>query len=336
MTNDPLLDIQGLHVHYRSYRGFSKVINGVDLRVGRGQKVGLVGEAGCGKTTLMKAVLGILPEKNALLPEGKIFFKGRDLLALSRREYLKVRRRDISMVFQEPAAALNPVFTIETQMTDIIRCAEKTAGVSKKICVDMAREALRQVFIPDPARILKCFPSQLSGGMKQRVCIAAAIVTNRELLIADEPGTALDVTIQDQVHRLINRLQAEKGMSLIMVSHSLGVAKELTDRICVMYAGNVVEEADTPELFVNTLHPYTRGLLEAVPKLTGEKFSSGIYGYIPDYFNVPAGCRFYPRCPRAMDICRDNRPRLTEAAPGHGVACFLYGGKEEDGGRDDS
>jgi peptide/nickel transport system ATP-binding protein len=330
METDALLEIQDLYVNYLGYRGSSRVINGLDFTVQYGQKVGLVGEAGCGKTTLMKAILGILPEKNSAVPGGRIFFKGKNLITAGKREYMDIRRREISMVFQEPAAALNPVFTIETQLIDIIHYAEKASGRSlpKKICAQMAEEALKQVYIADPGRILKCFPAQLSGGMKQRVCIAAAIVTRRELLIADEPGTALDVTIQDQVHRLINTLHEEKGMSLIMVSHSLGVAKELTERIYVMYAGNIMETADTAELFTNTLHPYTKGLLEAIPKLTGKRLSSGIYGYIPDYFNAPPGCRFCPRCPSAMDVCREKRPVLAEVSPGHRAACFLYG-KEE-------
>lgn len=331
MTENILLDIQNLHVWYRGYRGHSKVLNGVNLKVGQGEKIGLVGEAGCGKTTTMKAILGILPNKNCRIPEGRILYKGQDLTKISYREYQKIRHQEISMVFQEPAAALNPVFTIKNQMVDIIKASQKgrKLRVTKKGCEVIAEEALRQVFIPDPKRILDCYPAQLSGGMKQRVCIATAIITERNLLIADEPGTALDVTIQDQVHRLINELHAEKGMSLIMVSHSLGVARELCERINVMYAGVVVESADTDELFRNPLHPYTIGLLEAVPKLTGKKFSAGIYGYIPDYFTVGEGCRFYERCPKAMPICKHNCPPAINVDSRHLVSCFLYGGGEE-------
>ncbi|MPM26809.1 Oligopeptide transport ATP-binding protein OppD [bioreactor metagenome] len=243
------------------------------------------------------------------------------------QQELAIRRSRISMVFQEPAAALNPVFTVGTQMADVVRYAELAHGkrLSRRECLALAEEALAQVFIPDPARILKCYPNQLSGGMKQRVCIAMSIVTHRDLLIADEPGTALDVTIQAQVHSLINRLYEERGMSLIMVSHSLGVAREMTDRIYIMYAGNIVETAPTAELFRNTLHPYTRGLLDSVPKLTGTQFSEGIYGYIPDYNNVPEGCRFCSRCPKSMEICKNARPAMKELSPGHFAACFLYG-----------
>lgn len=325
-----LLDIQNLHVWYHGYQGYSKVLNGVNLQLERGQKIGLVGEAGCGKTTTMKAVLGILPEKAAKIPEGDIFYKGKNIYHLNKHELLELRRCEISMVFQEPAAALNPVFTIGEQMTDIIGYAEqqRKRNTQKKQWEEMAAEALKQVFIPDPRRILTCYPSQLSGGMKQRVCIALAIVTERELLIADEPGTALDVTIQDQVHRLINDLHDKRGMSLIMVSHSLGVARELTERINVMYAGSVVESSPTPRLFANPLHPYTRGLLDAVPRLSGQKFSAGIYGYVPDYLNPPQGCRFCPRCPKAMEICKTSNPSMKEIEPGHSVACFLYGDKD--------
>ena len=331
MNDTPLLDIRDLRVWYPSYLGWAKVLDGVDLCVRRGEKVGLVGEAGCGKTTTMKAVLGLLP-KSAKLPSGDILFEGESLLRMKGKQLLDVKRKSISMVFQEPASALNPVFTVGAQMAEVVRAAETARGVrlSKKDCLARAAEALAQVYIPDPARILGCYPHQLSGGMKQRVCIAMSVMTHRDLLIADEPGTALDVTIQAQVHALINRLHEERGMSLIMVSHSLGVARELTDRIYVMYAGTIVETAPTNELFRRTLHPYTAGLLAAVPRLTGERFSEGIYGYIPDYYNVPEGCRFAARCPYATDRCRTARPALRERAPGHFAACFRYG-EETDG-----
>lgn len=325
----PLLDIRDLYVWYQSYLGYAKVLNGVNLSVGRGEKVGLVGEAGCGKTTMMKAVLNLLPERASKIPKGDVLFDGENLRQISYQRQLAIRRGRIAMVFQEPSAALNPVFTIGTQMLDVVRSAaqsgRKGARLSKKDCLALVEEALAQVFIPDPVRILDCYPHQLSGGMKQRVCIAMSIMTHRDLLIADEPGTALDVTIQAQVHSLINRLHDEKGMSLIMVSHSLGVAREMVDRVYVMYAGNIVEVAPTSELFRNTLHPYTRGLLDSVPKLTGKKFSEGIYGYIPDYNNVPEGCRFCARCPLSKDICKTGRPAMKEVSPGHFVACFLYG-----------
>jgi peptide/nickel transport system ATP-binding protein len=232
------------------------------------------------------------------------------------------------MIFQEPAAALNPVFTIGVQMFDVIRYSglrkeENSRGNIKK----MAVQAIKEVFIPDAERILTCYPNQLSGGMKQRICIAMAIVTARELLIADEPGTALDVTIQDQVHRLLRDLVEKKGMSLIMITHSLGVAREMTDRIYVMYAGNIVEVAKTEDLFSRPLHPYTLGLLESVPKLTGAGMSHGIYGHIPDYFRPHNGCRFHPRCSLAVPRCCEEKPVLSDLGDAHQLACFQVGGK---------
>lgn len=320
---NPILDIRDLRVWYRTYGGYSKVLDGVNLCVHQGEKVGLVGEAGCGKTTTMRSVLRILPEGQAHIPEGQILYHGKDILKMNARDLQRVRTKGISMIFQEPSAALNPVFTIGTQMFDVIKYSGLSKEESSKDNIKkMAIQAIREVYIPDPERILNCYPNQLSGGMKQRICIAMAIVTARELLIADEPGTALDVTIQDQVHRLLRGLVEKKGMALIMITHSLGVARELTDRIYVMYAGNIVEVARTKDLFSNPLHPYTHGLLGSVPKLTGGGMTEGIYGRIPDYLRPPTGCRFHPRCPRAIDRCRQEKPVLSDLGDGHQVACF--------------
>lgn len=315
-----ILDIKNLKVWYKTYGGYSKVLDGLNLYVKKGEKVGVVGEAGCGKTTTMRAVLRILPEGRAVIPEGEILFHGQDILKMKKNALQNVRRHGISMIFQEPSAALNPVFTVGTQMMDIIKYSQKC---TEKEAKERAIKAIKDVYIPDPERILTCYPNQLSGGMKQRICIAMSIVTPTELLIADEPGTALDVTIQDQVHRLLRNLVEEKGMSLIMITHSLGVARELTDRIYVMYAGNIVEAAQTKELFKNTKHPYTKGLLESVPKLTGEGMLEGIYGSTPNYVSPPEGCRFHPRCPYVMDICRREKPELYKQGPDHYAACFL-------------
>lgn len=315
-----LLEIKNLHVWYRTYSGYARVLDGVNLHVGRGEKVGLVGEAGCGKTTTMRAVLRILPPAQAKIPQGEILFRGSDILKMGPKELNAVRTKGISMIFQEPSAALNPVFTVGTQMLDVVRYSglPKEERRRRK---EIALQAIREVYIPDPERILGCYPNQLSGGMKQRICIAMAIMTPRELLIADEPGTALDVTIQDQVHRLLRGLVEKKGMALIMITHSLGVAREMTDRIYVMYAGSVVEAAATPELFARPLHPYTRGLLASVPRLTGGGLSAGIYGHIPDYLRPPGGCRFHPRCPEAVPRCRVEKPSPVDAGGGHLVAC---------------
>jgi len=322
--NDILLDIKNLKVWYNTYQGYAKVVDGVNLHVFKGEKVGLVGESGCGKTTTMKTVLSVLDSSKSHIPEGEILLNGQDVLKMKDNEIQKVRRNNISMISQAPSAALNPVFTIEQQLIDVIKYSNASKGLNNKEMYQMAINAVNSVMISDPERILKSYPHQLSGGMKQRICIAMALVTPRELLIADEPGTALDVTIQDQIHRLLRVLVEEKGRSLIMITHSLGVARELVDRIYVMYAGNTVEVAKTKDLFSNPLHPYTRGLMECVPRLSGGGVTSGIYGYIPDYINPTPGCRFYPRCPNAMDICSKEKPQPIEVSDGHKVACFKY------------
>ncbi|WP_084170941.1 oligopeptide/dipeptide ABC transporter ATP-binding protein [Desulfofalx alkaliphila] len=321
--SNPILDIKELKVWYRTFGGYSKVLEGVNLHVNKGEKVGLVGEAGCGKTTTMRSVLRILPEHQIHIPQGEVLFKGQDILKMSPADLQRVRTKGISMIFQEPSAALNPVFTIGTQLYDVIKYANEGGNkLTKKEIKSIAAQAIREVYIPDPERILESYPNQLSGGMKQRICIAMSIMTPRDLLIADEPGTALDVTIQDQVHRLLRGLVEKKGMSLVMITHSLGVAREMTDRIYVMYAGNIVEVAKTSDLFARPLHPYTVGLMESVPKLSGGGLSEGIFGSIPDYTDPPTGCRFNPRCPRATSRCKEEKPTLLDTGDGHRVACF--------------
>lgn len=320
--DNPILEIKNLKLWYKVYQGYSKVLDGVNLTVGKGEKVGIVGEAGCGKTTTVKSILGIIPEKRYVIPEGQILYKGRDILEMSERELNGIRSGEISMIYQEPAAALNPVFTIGQQMMDVVRYSTQGKGKSRQEQKEMVLRAINDVFIPDAERIFSFYPSQLSGGMKQRICIAMAIMTQRDLMIADEPGTALDVTIQDQVHRTLNELVEKRHMSLIMITHSLGVARELTDSINVMYAGSVVESARTPDLFRRTLHPYTIGLMAAVPRLTGGGIQAGIYGSIPDYLYPPPGCRFAPRCPLVTGECREQKPPLRDTGDGHWVACW--------------
>ena len=319
---DSLLQISGLKLWYKVYKDYSQVLDGVELKVRRKEKVGIVGEAGCGKTTTMKAVLNILPEGQYIVPKGHIWFNGKDVLQMTPQELHHMRTTGVSMIYQEPSAALNPVFTIGEQIMDVIRYSEEGKGKGKKECKSMAIEAIREVMIPDPERIFNFYPNQLSGGMKQRVCIAMAIVTNRELMIADEPGTALDVTIQDQVHKILNGLVEKKNMGLIMITHSLGVAREMTDRINVMYAGSIVESAKTSDIFSCPSHPYTLGLLEAVPRLSGGGIRAGIYGSIPNYLSPPQGCRFCPRCPRSTEKCEKEKPILKKIDSEHFVACF--------------
>ncbi len=318
-----LLDIRNLHVWFKVYGGVLKVLNGVNFTVKSGEKVGLVGETGCGKTTTMKALLRVLPNL-ALIPEGDILVRGRNILELNSRELADLRGRGLSMIFQDPTSALNPVFTIGQQLYDVIKYSVGYSGRKIADKKNVALRALHEARLPDPERMLDSYPVQLSGGMRQRVCIAFAIATARELLIADEPTTNLDVTIQDQVLRLIRNLVEKKGASLILITHSLGLAREITERVYVMYAGNMIEMAATSLLFEKPLHPYTRGLLASVPRLSGGGFAEGIPGRIPDYRNPPPGCRFEPRCQHAFEPCSKAMPPCIDIGNGHQVACYLY------------
>jgi peptide/nickel transport system ATP-binding protein len=329
MAREPLLDIKELYVHFSVFGGTMKVLDGVNFMVYSGEKVGLVGETGCGKTTTMKAVLRVLPMPPARIPGGEIYFKGRDILKMSRRELGQVRGGGISMVFQDPTAALNPVFTTGQQLKAAVKYSSAgEQGLSGKEIHRRAVAALKEVALPDPERLLKNYPFQLSGGMRQRVCIAMALAGSRELIIADEPGTSLDVSIQDQILRLLRRLVEERNTSIILITHTLGVVRELADRVYVMYAGNMVEVAPTEELFSAPLHPYTVGLMNAVPKLTGGGIADGIPGRIPDYLDPPSGCRFRTRCEQAMDVCSQEQPRFRRVREDHQVACFLYSEEE--------
>jgi peptide/nickel transport system ATP-binding protein len=299
-----LLDIENLEVGFNVYGGYLKVLNGVYFYMDEGEKVGLVGETGCGKTTTAKSVLKILPEPPARTTGGRILFKDRDIITMKKNEIREIHAREISMIFQDPTAALNPVFTIGDQLMTAIKYSNLNENMTRKEIRGSAVQALREVRLPDPERILESYPIQLSGGMRQRICIAMALATRSTLLVADEPTTSLDVTIQDQVLRLLGDLIQKKDTSTILITHSLGLVREWTQRVYVMYAGVMIETANTNELFKNPLHPYTKGLLEAVPKLTGEGIADGIAGRIPEYLNPPPGCRFRPRCPAASGICR--------------------------------
>ena len=319
-----LLDIQDLQVGFDVYGGYLRVLNGVNFEMNEGEKVGLVGETGCGKTTTAKSVLRILPVPPARTTGGRILFKGRDILRMKKNEIREIHAREISMIFQDPTAALNPVFTIGDQLMTAIKYSNLHDGMTKREIKKRAVQALKEVRLPDAERILENYPVQLSGGMRQRICIAMALATRSTLLVADEPTTSLDVTIQDQVLRLLGTLIQEKGTSTILITHSLGLVREWTERVYVMYAGVMVETSETAELFRNPLHPYTRGLMAAVPKLTGEGIAAGIAGRIPDYLNPPPGCRFHPRCPHAMAVCRKEKPPAFDCGGSHKTACFLY------------
>lgn len=326
----PLLEVANLRVSFRVYGGVLKVLDGVNFKVGKGEKIGLLGETGCGKTTTMKAVMRVLAS-NAIIPmispRSTIYYQKKDVLSLGIRHLQRIRRSSMSMIFQDPTASLNPVFKVGTQLMDMIKYSESEISgksPSKGETRQRALNALSEVALPDPERILDNYPIQLSGGMRQRVCIAMALVSARDLLIADEPGTSLDVTIQDQILRLLKELVEDRGTSIILISHALGTVKGLADRTYVMYGGSMVEAARTEDVFSKPLHPYTQGLFRAVPKLTGGGIPEGIQGKVPNYLNPPMGCRFSPRCTHRMDICEKNPPPSFRVGEGHEVACFLY------------
>jgi len=321
----PLVEIKDLSLNFNVFGGLLKVLDGVNFTVGLKENVGLIGETGCGKTTTMKAIMRILGMTSARISKGEILFKGRDILKMNKAEIQEIRRKRISMIFQDPTAALNPVFTIGSQIKNVIKYSEGMEKNLTKMEIKAREiEVLRDVMLPDPERILESYPIQLSGGMRQRVCIAIALLSNLDLLIADEPGTSLDVTIQDQVLRLLKDLVKKKHISIILISHALGMVKNMTQRTYVMYAGSMVEVAKTAELFTNPLHPYSQALIAAVPKLIGGGISQGIPGYIPRYLNPPPGCRFHPRCSYVMPICKVEKPPFFKVKEIHQVACWLF------------
>lgn len=322
-SENNVVEVQNLHVSFRTYKGYAHVLNGVNLHVRKLERVGIVGETGCGKTTTVNAIAHILA-RQARIDQGELFFQGEDTLKMTLKELKRLRASGISMIFQDPIASLNPVFTIGSQMQDVIRYSGIEGAKDPKVQKEKSIAALMETSLPDPERMMKNYPFQLSGGMRQRICIAMALATPRDLVIADEPTTNLDVTIQDQVLQTLKQRVEEKDSALILITHSLGVAREIADRIYVMYAGNFVETAATKELFKECLHPYARGLMDCIPKLSGGGIAEGIPGHLPDYMNPPPGCRFEPRCAHAFAKCREAMPPLIEARPGHFVACYLY------------
>jgi len=316
-----LLEVRNLYVNYRSYWYTYHVLDGATLYVSQKEKVGLIGESGAGKTTLLKAILQILPPQGRI-ESGEVLWKGVNLLKADRSVINELRRREVGMVFQDPLGALDPVFKVKDHLLDVLRYSGRCSSMRE--CLELAEEYLRSVLLPDPKRVLESYPFQLSGGMRQRVVIAMALASARSLLLADEPTTNLDVTIQDQILRLIDRLVEERGLSMVLVSHALGMVAKMTHRVYVMYAGTVVEEAPTRELFKEPLHPYTALLVESAPRLASRKLGEGIRGNPPDYRYPPPGCRFHPRCPYVMDLCRKFKPQVVEVSRGRYVACHLY------------
>lgn len=293
----------------------------VSFSVEKGKSVGIVGESGCGKTTTMRTILNVLPS-NGTIESGEILYNGENVLEMPKNKLQEYRQRGAGMIFQDPSSALNPVISIRNQFLEALKYAHKDKKLTKAQLLEKAADALTAVSLADPDRILNSYPFQLSGGMRQRVCIAMTLAAERNILLADEPGTALDVTIQDQILRLIKELVDKGELSVIMVTHSLGVIRQVTTKVNIMYAGTIVEGGDTGEVFENPLHPYTQALMDCLPKLTGNGIAKGIPGRIPDYSNPPKGCRFAPRCPYATERCANETPQRLEKGNGHWVACF--------------
>ena len=318
-ARDALLEVVDLRVRFNSLRGVVKALDGVDLRVGHHEILGLVGESGCGKTITGLAVIGLLQRPQAEITSGRVSFNGEDLLTKSDRELQALRGKSISMVFQDPLASLNPVFTVGDQITRVVRLHK---GESKKAARESTRQALTAVGLPATEAVLDSYPHQLSGGMRQRACLAMALSSGSPLLIADEPTTALDVTIQAQILRLLLRLREELGVAIIIVTHNVGVAAQTCDRIAVMYAGTIVEEGTATTVLKRSRHPYTMALYDCLPQGRRADELKTIPGSVPDLIDPPAGCRFHPRCPHAMAICAASKPRPTAVADGHLVSCF--------------
>ncbi len=319
-----LLEIDSYRLAFDGFEGTATVLDGIDLRVEEGESVGIVGETGCGKSVLARSLLRLNPSPPARVLGGAIRFAGDDVLAMGPAALDTLRRGGIGMVFQDPATYLNPVFTIGQQMAEVLRAHAGATGRRPGAEAFRARSIalLRQVQLPEPESLLFRYPHTLSGGMRQRVLIAMALAGEPRLLVADEPTTALDVTVQRQVLDLIVELIAGMRLTLLLVTHDLGVVGAVCRRVVVMYAGCVVEDAPADRIFLSPQHPYTRGLLAAVPDLEQpDHHPVGIPGSIPNLRTPPAGCRFHPRCPLAMPICRERRPEQEEVAPSHRVAC---------------
>ncbi|MCZ8147318.1 MAG: ABC transporter ATP-binding protein [Roseomonas sp.] len=320
MGEQPLLRIEGLRTVFRSSMGDIAAVDGVDLEVPRGRTLGIVGESGCGKSMLSLSVMRLVPPPGRIAA-GRVLLEGRNLLDLSAAEMRDVRGSRVAMIFQEPMTSLNPVHTIGWQITEAMRAHDKRA--SARELRDRAIAALQRVRIPSPERRFDDYPHQLSGGMRQRVMIAMALACKPSLLIADEPTTALDVTVQAQILDLLRELQAETGMAIILITHDLGVVAEMADEVAVMYAGRVAERATAAEIFASPQHPYTLGLLGSIPRLDEDRERLlAIEGAVPPPFALPKGCRFHPRCPFAVDACTQAQPDLALVAPGHLAACI--------------
>ena len=317
-----LLEINNLHTYFETKRGLIKAVNGVSLSIEEGHTLGVVGESGSGKSQTAMSILKLF-EKNQKIYDGEIKFQGKVISNYNAKEMSKVRGNDISMIFQEPMTSLNPIFTVNRQISEVLMLHQ---GMSKKEAEQHSIVMLKAVKIANPEQVNKSYPFQLSGGMRQRVMIAMALACKPKLLIADEPTTALDVTIQAQILYLMNELKREMGTSIMFITHDLGVINQMADDVAVMYCGQVVETAPVDKIFQDSehIHPYTEGLLTSIPRLNTDRSSKleVIPGAVPHPLNLPKGCKFAPRCKYATAECRENEPELKEVSPGHAIRCF--------------
>ncbi len=324
--NGKLLEVKNLQTHFRTPEGVSKAVDGVSFDIRPGEVLGLVGESGSGKSVSSLSIMRLVQDPPGKIVGGEIFFKGRDLLKLPEKEMRAVRGNEIAMIFQEPMTSLNPVFTIGNQIAEVFQIHRK---MSKKDAYKEAERMLDLVRIPSPDQRIHEYPHQLSGGMRQRVMIAMALACSPSLIIADEPTTALDVTVQAQILDLMRELKQKLNSSILMITHDLGVIAGFADRVAVMYAGQIVEQSPVNDIFYHPSHPYTKGLLESVPRvdidatITGKSRLKTIEGVVPDPLHFPSGCRFHPRCPIVIDKCKTDIPQLEEIAPTHFSRCFL-------------
>jgi peptide/nickel transport system ATP-binding protein len=320
-----LLEVVNLHTQFQTRAGLVRAVDGVSFHIDRGELLGVVGESGCGKSITALSIMRLIAPPGKIV-SGEINFKGKNLLKLSDAQMREIRGDDIAMIFQDPMTSLNPVFTVGDQIAEALRLHK---NLSRKAARDAAVEAMREVAIPDPARRANDYPHQLSGGMRQRVMIAMALACDPELLIADEPTTALDVTIQAQILELLNDLRRNRDLAVLLITHDLGVVAEVADRVAVMYTGRIVEESPVEELFARPKHPYTEGLLRSVPKLTAEDVAKAtrletIEGTVPSPTNLPPGCHFAPRCPHRMPRCTEEEIPLYQLEKGVSVRCVLF------------
>jgi peptide/nickel transport system ATP-binding protein/oligopeptide transport system ATP-binding protein len=322
MTGEPLLDVRDLKVSFRTEDGLVKAVDGVSLTLSEGETLGIVGESGSGKSVTMMSVMRLINDPNARF-EGEVFYKGHDLMTLNRDQMRAIRGTGISMIFQDPMTSLNPVYRVGSQIAEQIRAHDR---VSKQAAHARAVELLAAVGIPQAARRVDNYPHEFSGGMRQRVMIAMAVSCNPDILIADEPTTALDVTIQAQILKLLRKLRNDFGTAVVLITHDMGVVADLADRIAVMYAGRIVEQGTRREVFYDAQHPYTWGLLGSLPRLNADvERLVQIKGQPPSLLNPPRGCRFHPRCPYVMNICKEQEPELLPVADhgDHLQACHL-------------